>query len=184
MNRQGSCRNACGTSSQRISFTCRSRRQGSNRMLKICAACANPDGLQRGSARIKKTNKVHFFSLSALIRIAIRQDLRAPRKFSDVDPAGHGDAGRNADESRATRGDRFFQVLPGRSMTLAIRKFDFFTAFSCPLRDWPQGERPSWHDAATRRIGCRHLRRVRDDSPICPSPRRKRTTPADHSYRC
>jgi hypothetical protein len=27
---------------------------------------------------------------------------------------------------------------------------------SCPLRDWPKGDQPSRHDAATRRIGCPH----------------------------
>ena len=30
---------------------------------------------------------------------------------------------------------------------------------SCPLRDWPQSDKPSRHDAATRRTGCPHSTR-------------------------
>ena len=122
---------------------------------------------------MKTTSNLHFFSLSALIRIAIRQDLRAPRKFSDRDPTRHGDAIRTANDGRATKGDRFFQVQPGRSIILATRNIpDVSIAFgpvlSCPLPDWPQRDQPSQHDTATRRIGCPHLPDVRDDPQVCP----------------
>ena len=113
----------------------------------------------------------------------------APRKFSDDDLAGHSDASRIADDGRATKGGRFFKVLPGRSMTLQPGICLTCRSWSVPLLDWPlrdrsQRDQISQHDAATRRIGCPHLQDGRDDPQVCPWPRRKLTTPAGHPGCC
>ena len=52
---------------------------------------------------------------------------------------------------------------------------------SCPLRDWPQGDKPSRHDAATRRTRCPHLPETRDDTDARPWQRCNAAMPAPRS---
>ena len=51
---------------------------------------------------------------------------------------------------------------------------------SCPLRDWPQGDKPSRHDAATRRTRCPNLPETRHDTDARPWPRCNAAMPAPH----
>ncbi len=54
-------------------------------------------------------------------------------------------------------------------------------SFSCPLRDWPQGDKPSRHDAATRRTRCLRVTVTIEDPHARPRPRRNATPAAPHS---